>query len=128
MPNWKYEITARVGDVEDSVLEELAQHLESRYEELGSFDAVMSEWSADDLRAELARIKQRRAETIAPGSPTAGIWQDLRYGVRQLRLNPSFAIVAILSLALGIGANTAIFHLLEAVSWRTLPVRNPQEL
>jgi putative ABC transport system permease protein len=56
------------------------------------------------------------------------IWQDLRYGVRVLVMNPSFAVVAILSLALGIGANTAIFQLLDAVRLRTLPVKNPQEL
>src|SRR3989442_1711905 len=55
-------------------------------------------------------------------------WRDLRYGARLLRLNPSFAIVAILSLALGVGANTAIFQLLDAVRLRTLPVRNPEEL
>jgi putative ABC transport system permease protein len=56
------------------------------------------------------------------------IWQDLRYGARLLRLNPVFTLVATLSLALGIGANTAIFQLLDAVRLRTLPVRNPQEL
>jgi putative ABC transport system permease protein len=55
-------------------------------------------------------------------------WRDLRYGARLLRLNPGFAIVAILSLALGVGANTAIFQLLDAVRIRTLPVADPQEL
>src|SRR6185312_757000 len=55
-------------------------------------------------------------------------WQDLRYGVRQLRLSPVFAVVAISSLALGIGANTAIFQLLDAVRLRSLPVKNPHEL
>jgi putative ABC transport system permease protein len=54
--------------------------------------------------------------------------QDLRYALRLLRLEPGFFSVAILSLALGIGANTAIFHLLDAVRLRTLPVANPQEL
>ena len=55
-------------------------------------------------------------------------WQDLRYGARFLRKSPSFAFVAILSLALGIGANTAIFQLLDAVRLRALPVQKPQEL
>jgi len=55
-------------------------------------------------------------------------WQDLRYGARALRLSPGFAAVAIVSLALGIGANTAIFQLLDAVRLRSLPVQNPQEL
>ncbi|HZR23859.1 MAG TPA: ABC transporter permease [Vicinamibacterales bacterium] len=55
-------------------------------------------------------------------------WRDLKFGARLLRLNPGFAAVAILSLALGIGANTAIFQLLDAVRIRTLPVTNPQEL
>ncbi len=54
--------------------------------------------------------------------------QDLRFAVRQLRLNPGFTAVAVLSLALGVGANTAIFQLLDAVRLRTLPVANPQEL
>lgn len=54
--------------------------------------------------------------------------QDLRYGLRQLRRNPGFAAVALLSLALGIGANTAIFQLLDAVRLRMLPVENPQQL
>src|SRR6478672_9938552 len=56
------------------------------------------------------------------------VWQDLRYGARLLRLNPGFAIVAILSLALGVGANTAIFQLLNAVRLRALPVSHPEQL
>jgi len=55
-------------------------------------------------------------------------WQDLRYAVRTLRSNPGFAVVAILSLALGIGANTAIFSLLDAILLKSLPVTRPGEL
>ena len=56
------------------------------------------------------------------------IWRDLRYGARLLRRSPGFALVGILSLALGIGANTAIFQLLDAVRLRSLPVPKPHEL
>src|SRR5438105_10168317 len=55
-------------------------------------------------------------------------WRDLKYGARLLRLNPAFAVVAVLSLALGVGANTAIFQLLDAVRIRTLPVADPGSL
>jgi predicted permease len=54
--------------------------------------------------------------------------QDLRYGLRQLRLRPGFALAAILSLALGIGANTAIFTLVDQLLLRMLPVENPRAL
>src|SRR5437588_12890136 len=54
--------------------------------------------------------------------------QDLKYGVRQLRLHPGFTLTAVLSLALGIGANTAMFTLVDQILLRLLPVHNPREL
>jgi putative ABC transport system permease protein len=55
-------------------------------------------------------------------------WRDLRHAFRFLRLSPGFTIVAVLTLALGIGANTAIFQLISAIRLRSIPVKNPQEL
>src|SRR4029077_16821690 len=109
-------------------------------EELGEFlDAAVKEKMREGMSREqalrAARIERGGEEAVKEKGRAASwqsrietVWSDLRFGARLLRLNPVFAGAAILSLALGIGANTAIFQLLDAVRLRTLPVKNAQEI
>ena len=147
MPDWSSEIEKLVGGLkldparEAEILEELGQHLGDRYEELlaggakeeEAYRAVIAELEGGKLTASLSAVLWPARPAPVPGyedavGVAAGLWRDLRHGVRLLRLDPGFAIAAVLSLALGIGANTAIFQLLDAVRLRTLPVRAPRRL
>jgi len=83
---------------------------------------------ADIVRAGLAeRVAARRRQRSRRGGSDM-LWQDLRYGARRLNRSRSFALAAVGTLALGIGANTAIFQLLDAVRLRPLPIPHPREL
>jgi predicted permease len=113
---------------------------DERARELRSY---LDEEIADNIARGMTREAARAAAHRKLGNPTRireeiyemnslgvleTLWQDLRYGARVLRRNPIFACVTILSLAFGIGANAAIFQLLDALQFRVLPVRAPQEL
>ena len=114
---------------EDELREELAFHLaeEASERQAGGLSADQATWAA---RRDLGNVTLLREDTRAVWS---WIWleqlaQDIRYGLRMMAANKTFSAMAILSLALGIGANTAIFSLMDSILLRALPVPDPQSL
>jgi predicted permease len=99
--------------------------------------------AAEKMKAGMSREEAMRQVRMSMGSPEGvkeevravgwetmaeTIWQDIHFAIRILRKTPIITSVALLSLALGIGANTAIFSLIDAVMLRVLPVQNPEQL
>jgi putative ABC transport system permease protein len=146
MVDWKRQVRQKLHGLslsparEADIVEELAQHLEDRYRELIVAGATDVEASAatkaeldKSLTRELLQIEFQGSKTeIVLGSGgrnlMGSIVQDFRYGVRMLAKTRGFTAIAILMLALGIGANTAIFQLIDTVRLRALPVNHPEEL
>src|SRR5262249_49770511 len=110
-----------------------ARFLQEWEAELEHREALLARWDRLDWRNKLALLRRASgafwdAMLLQPRRLEDEMFQDLRYGARMLLKSKMFTLVATLSLALGIGANTAIFTLINALMLRMLPVKNAQEL
>jgi putative ABC transport system permease protein len=147
-PDWHTEIRSRIAPLglpaarENELVEELAAHLAACYDELRarglSDQAARNEVSAGQLPESVLSEALAEVETSAPAEPVlgagpgrpllAGVADDVRYGWRALQKSPAHSVLALLTLALGIGVTTAIFSAVNAILLRPLPFREAHRL
>src|SRR5580698_3419933 len=117
----------------ERVEQELSEEI-SDFAEMAAQEKMKQGMSREDalraVRLELGTVEIAREEVRSATweSFVENLWRDIRFALRTLRKSPGFSVIVILTLTLGIGANTAIFTLINAVMLQKLPVRNPEQL
>jgi putative ABC transport system permease protein len=147
MPDWKPHLRARLASLrlspvrEAEIIEELSQHLEDRWRELiaqgaapdDAAETARTEFDGARLQALLGTLRQAHWHEAPPPGPgrafsSDSAWIDFRHAIRALKATPSFTIGALLVLALGTGATTAIYSIVDAVALRPLPFSDPDRI